>query len=246
MLMSARELSDSLSWLVGGTSFLFRVVDRLDDDQLREPSALPGWTRAHVIGHVARNAEALGRLAAWARTGLETPMYTSPMQRDADIEASAALPADRLRAELTSTAGELTAALDELDEKTWQTTLLSAQGRLIPATEVPWLRVREVWLHAVDLAAGARLTDLPDGVLDALLGDVAATMSAREGCPSVVLEPTDREQTWRLGLPDATPVALRGTAAELTGWLVGREPGEDLTARGPRGQVQVPAAPRWL
>jgi maleylpyruvate isomerase len=103
-----------------------------------------------------------------------------------------------------------------------------------------------VWLHAVDLAAGARLTDLPDGVLDALLGDVAATMSAREGCPSVVLEPTDREQTWRLGLPDATPVALRGTAAELTGWLVGREPGEDLTARGPCGQVQVPAAPRWL
>jgi len=244
--MSARELSDTLSWLGSGTSFLLRVVDRLDDDQLREPSGLPGWSRAHVVGHVARNAEALGRLAAWARTGLQTPMYTSPMQRDADIEASAALPADRLRAELASTASELAAALDELDEKTWQATLLSAQGRVIPATEVPWLRVREVWLHAVDLAAGERLTDLPDGVLDALLGDVSATMSTREGCPSVVLEPTDREQTWRLGLPDSTPVSLRGTAAELTGWLVGREPGEELTARGPSGEVQVPTAPRWL
>jgi len=244
--MSARELTDSLSWLGSGTNFLLRAVDRLDDDQLREPSALAGWSRAHVIGHVARNAEALGRLAAWARTGVETPMYSGPAQRDADIEASAVLPADRLRAELACTAGELAAALDELDEKTWQTTLRSAQGRLIPASEVPWLRVREVWLHAVDLATGAGLTDLPAGVLDALLGDVSATMSSREGCPSVVLEPTDRERTWRLGLPDATPVSLRGSAAELTGWLVGREPGEGLTASGPSGEVEVPAAPRWL
>jgi maleylpyruvate isomerase len=244
--MSARELTDSLSWLGSGTSFLLGVVDRLDDAQLREPSGLPGWSRAHVIGHVARNAEALVRLAGWARTGLETPMYISPTQRDADIEASAVLPADRLRAELASTATELAAALDELDEKTWQATLRSAQGLLIPATEVPWLRVREVWLHAVDLAAGARMTDLPAGVLDALLSDVSATMTSREGCPSVVLEPTDREQTWRLGLPDATPVSLRGTAAELTAWLVGREPGEGLDARGPSGAVQVPSAPRWL
>src|SRR5882757_10428629 len=106
-----------------GTGYFRTRLDTLTDADLRDPSRLPGWSRAHVIGHVARNAEALGRLAAWARTGVETPMYSGPAQRDADIEASAVLPADRLRAELACTAGELAAALDELDEKTWQTTL---------------------------------------------------------------------------------------------------------------------------
>jgi hypothetical protein len=42
MLMSARELSDSLSWLVGGTSFLFRVVDRLETISCANRARCPG------------------------------------------------------------------------------------------------------------------------------------------------------------------------------------------------------------
>ena len=247
MRMNGHDLTETLPWLSGGTGYLLGAVDRLTDGELREPSALSGWTRAHVVAHVARNAEALIRLASWARTGVETPMYANSEQRNADIEASATLPADRLRAELAGTAKDLAAALHELDERAWHAPLRSAQGRVIPATEVPWLRVREVWLHTVDLGAGARMDELPAGVLDALLGDVTGTMSAREDCPSVVLEPADREQTWRLGVVDATPVALRGTAAELTAWLVGRESGAGLSAHGPDGdEVEVSAAPRWL
>ena len=55
------------------------------------PTALPGWTRKHLVAHLAGNAEALLRLLHWAGTGERTPMYTSPEQRNADIE-SLALP----------------------------------------------------------------------------------------------------------------------------------------------------------
>ena len=46
-------------------------------------------TRAHVLTHVARNADAMANLIQWARTGTPTPAYASREQRDADIAAGA-------------------------------------------------------------------------------------------------------------------------------------------------------------
>ena len=48
------------------TRRLVRTADGLSDDQYAEPSALPGWTRAHVLAHLALNAEGL----AGALTGI--------------------------------------------------------------------------------------------------------------------------------------------------------------------------------
>ena len=152
--MNRQDVSVTLPWMGAGTELLVRAVSALPDDALAEPSRLPGWTRAHVVGHLARNAEALTRLATWARTGVETPMYADREQRAADIEESAQAPVDTLRRELVETAATLDAALAALDERTWQAPVRSAVGRPIPAAEVPWMRVREVWLHAVDLDAG--------------------------------------------------------------------------------------------
>ncbi|MCO1659486.1 maleylpyruvate isomerase family mycothiol-dependent enzyme [Pseudonocardia sp. S2-4] len=224
-----------------GTEFLGHAVDALHDDALREPSTLPGWTRAHVVAHVARNAEALTRLATWARTGVETPMYPDRAARAAEIEASAQAPAETLRRELTSTARDLDAALAALDATTWQSTVRSALGRPLPATEVPWMRIREVWLHAVDLDAGAGLSDLPPEVVDALLDDASATLSTRDGCPSAVLAPDDREQRWQLGEPGGS-VTVSGPAAAVMGWLIGRTDGADLTTTG----GPLPTPPPWL
>jgi len=146
--MDRADIAVTLPWMGAGTEFVCRVVDALPDDVLRGPSALPGWSRAHVVGHLARNAEALSRLAHWARTGEETPMYASREARAADIEASAAYPIDQLRAELISTADELDATFAGLDLLAWRATVRNAQGRDIAATELPWMRVREVWMHA--------------------------------------------------------------------------------------------------
>lgn len=251
--MSGHDMAETLLWMRAGTAFLFDSVDRLADHQLREPSRLPGWTRAHVVGHLARNAEALTRLAGWARTGVETPMYPSRERRDADIEASARLPADRLRADLVDTAKALDAVFDQLDDQAWRATVRNAQGRTIPGTELPWMRVREVWLHAVDLDAGARMVDLPAELLAALLTEVTEALSDDPDCPAAVLEATDRQRSWRLGPQDGPeegpqqgPVTVRGAAADLTGWLVGRTGGTGLSAHGTDGEVPVPRVPRWL
>ncbi len=231
-------METTLPWMGAGTEFVLRAVEALPDDGLAAPSALPGWTRAHVVGHLARNAEALVRLATWARTGVETPMYTDTGQRTTDIEASAQAPVATLRAELMSTASELDAALAALDADTWQTEVRSALGRAIPATEIPWMRVREVWLHAVDLDVGASVAELPPGVVDALLDDATGALSAKDDCPSVLMAPSDRDQTWMLGSgADAVPV--QGTAADLLAWLVGRADGSALTGH-------PPTPPRWI
>jgi maleylpyruvate isomerase len=236
-----RDVDRTLPLMGAGTEFLVRAVGALPDDAFREPCALPGWTRAHLVAHVARNAEALTRLATWARTGVETPMYPDPDARAADIESTAKAPVDTLRAELLSTARDLDAALAALDEQTWQATVRSAQGRAMPAADVPWMRIREVWLHAVDLDAGASLEDVPAEVVDTLLDDATGMLSGREGCPSAVLAPTDRDRTWQLGEPGGD-VEVRGPAAGVMGWLIGRADGPEVTATG----GPLPTPPRWL
>jgi maleylpyruvate isomerase len=242
-----RDTAVTLPWMGAGTELFVRAVGALPDDALRAPSALPGWTRAHVVAHVARNAEALTRLATWARTGIETPMYPSREHRAAEIESSAKAPADVLRAELDSTAEALDAALVALDATTWQAQVRSALGRPIPAAEIPWMRVREVWLHAVDLDAGVSVADIAPDVVDTLLDDATGTLSAAEGCPSALLAPTDRERTWSLGPAADEPVQVRGEAADVLGWLVGRCGSDRLEARTAGGAPSaVPAPPRWL
>jgi maleylpyruvate isomerase len=239
--MNRRDVDLTLPWMGAGTGLLLRAVEALPDDALADPSALPGWSRAHVVGHVARNAEALTRLATWARTGVETPMYASAEQRAKEIETSAKATPETLRRELAETADALDSALAALDGDTWQAQVRSAQGRAIPATELPWMRVREVWLHAVDLDAGVRMDDLPPEVVDSLLDDVTAVLSAREGCPAALLAPADRDRTWSLGPDDANAVEVGGEATEVLGWLIGRSGGERLSASG-----DLPVLPRWL
>lgn len=236
--MTARhDLAATLPWMRQGTAHLLACADDLSDTETRAPSALPGWSRAHVAGHLARNAEALGRLAAWARTGVETPMYSGPEQRATEIEESAGRTAAVLRSELAATAAALEDALAGLGENTWGATVRSAQGRQIPAAEIPWMRIREVWIHAVDLGTGASFGDLPDGVVDLLLDDVTGVLSARDNCPAAVLRPSDRDREWQLGAgEDGSAALVTAPAADLAGWLTGRVrlPGE------------VPALPRWL
>jgi maleylpyruvate isomerase len=217
------DLTVTVPWMREGTALLLETADRLTDTDLRAPSTLPGWTRAHVIGHLARNAEALVRLTAWARTGVPTPMYADREQRAAEIQSSAALAPDALRGELKSTAAQLQDALGTLDATTWQAEIQSALGRTIPAAEIPWMRVREVWLHTVDLATGTTCADLPADLVDTLLDDVTGTLATRPGCPAVRLAPTDRDATWQFGraMADAH-TEVEAPAAELLAWTTGR------------------------
>jgi maleylpyruvate isomerase len=69
------------------TGLLNVTAAALTDDQAGEPSLLPGWSRGHVLTHLARNADGLHNLLIWARTGAETPQYPSWDVRELAIEA---------------------------------------------------------------------------------------------------------------------------------------------------------------
>ncbi|MGH9113916.1 MAG: maleylpyruvate isomerase N-terminal domain-containing protein, partial [Acidimicrobiales bacterium] len=97
-----------------GEAFVLAQMATLGDDDLREACALPGWTRAHLLAHLAGNADAMGNLLTWARTGVVTPMYTSQEQRDDDIEAGARQASAALCADLEAASARLVAAVDEL------------------------------------------------------------------------------------------------------------------------------------
>jgi len=116
----------------------------------------------------------------------------------------------------------------------WDARIRTAQGRDIPASNVPWMRTCEVWLHAVDLDAGVRVDGFPADLVDALLDETIAWF-AKHDCPPVLLDATDRERSWTIGT-DVAPTT--GTATQLLAWLVGREDGTAL--RGPR-----PELPPW-
>ena len=98
------HLLDNLELLEAETRALLATATRLDDAAMAAPSLCEGWTRAHVVTHVARNADALCHLARWATTGVPTPMYASPEARDADIVEGARRPAAEQVADLVSSA----------------------------------------------------------------------------------------------------------------------------------------------
>lgn len=160
----------SRAWMEQGTALFLQTLEGVNDDQLSAPSGLPGWTGRHLVAHVHYNALALSRLVSWAATGVESRMYTSPEQRGGEIQQGAQLPAAELRDLVRSSADQLAADLDGLSPQAWEAEVITAQGRIVPASEIPWMRTREVYVHAADLGAG--FDAVPDDVTAALLVDV--------------------------------------------------------------------------
>lgn len=220
-------------WWTAGERTVGAVVERLTDDELAAPSALPDWSRAHVVAHLARNADALVNLLDWARTGVETPMYPSREARDAGIEATAALTPADLRADYAAACARFAEAVEGTSAEAWAATLRNMQGREMPAKDVPWMRAKEVWVHGVDLDAGLPFTDVPGDFAAALADDVLGLFAARGEAPDVTLVATDVDRTWGSGAE-----TVQGPVTAIAAWLT-RGDGSGLTG-------DVPPAPRWL
>lgn len=230
----ARTRAQSLHWMAEGTTLLLGALDALPDTRLAEDCALPGWTGRHLAAHVALNAEALMNLVTWARTGVETPMYSSPTQRDTDIEKDAQLSAPELRDRVVETAVALDASLAGLTGPQWLQPIRTRQGRAVTGEEIPWMRAREVMVHAVDLNAGVTFADLPGDFLESLIDDIVAKRSGQE--QGLVLVATDRDRRWTVAGGSAAEV--NGTVAALAAYLAGR-PGDEV---GP----DAPTLEPWL
>ncbi len=218
-----------------------QVARELDEETVRAPSALPGWTRAHLLSHLARNADGLVNLLTWAKTGVEQPMYAGERARDDDIEKGAYRSAEEIAADVVDSAARLVETADGLPEEAWSVRVRARQGREIPADFVLWLRLSEVAIHLADLDLGydfARVAGLLGPEFHLVVSNAIGMYGGE--LPAVLLVaagPDGTRHEWRMGTGKA--VTLTGTPGDVLAWVTGRSDGSTLDGN-------VPKLPHWL
>jgi maleylpyruvate isomerase len=208
---------------------------RLTDADVAAPSALPGWTRGHVLAHVHLNAEAFCGVLAAAAAGEPGRMYPGQQERDAAIEQAASRSAAAHVAALLDSAERLADAWQALAVQARAVAFTAPAGWWRRAADVPFFRWREVVLHHCDLypphVAPRSAVDLVAAT--ALAGDLLASTCdaylARDNVPPLEVTAVDLGRTWRVGEGGRH---VRGTAAALAVWLTGRSDGDGLECDG--------------
>jgi maleylpyruvate isomerase len=146
---------------------LLDAIAELTDEAARAPSSLPGWTRGHVLTHLARSGEGDALTVEGAILGEVLEKYPGgPDQRTRDIEAGATRSVDALRADLVGTQRRLVDAWAGVRGDTWERMTLTPMGPRTVAGTVQ-ARRREILVHLVDLDIGVAPADLPPDYLTA-------------------------------------------------------------------------------
>ena len=166
-----------LAWARRGTAYFARLLNGLDSAALDRPSRVQGWSRRHLVAHVSYNARAFAQLAGAVRAGQPAALYPSAAARQAEIARGATLPDRALRHLFQHSEVHLNVDWRDLSDADWQASGTDLAGQSLPLCDTPYLRARELWLHALDLDAGARLRDMPAEFVAAL----AAELDTRAG-----------------------------------------------------------------
>ncbi|UKY47456.1 maleylpyruvate isomerase family mycothiol-dependent enzyme [Streptomyces inhibens] len=233
-------MTEALVPITASTDRFVQTVKALNDTEVGGTTLVPPWTRGHVITHVARAADSLCRLLTWARTGVETPQYASMDARAAEIEAGARRPAHELVADVVTSAECFDEAVRSLPDAAWNCEVRMRTGELRTPGTLVLARLRELEIHHADLAAGYGFADVPPKAARWIIDDFVDAQRRREGVPPLRIEATDTDLTHELGTGGPT---IRGTQADLLGWLTGRTIGATLSTSQPG---PVPTAPYWI
>ncbi|NYE74980.1 maleylpyruvate isomerase family mycothiol-dependent enzyme [Microlunatus parietis] len=218
---AADQLETLRGLLSAATARLLGDTIAVTDEDWRAPSRLPGWTRGHVATHIARQADALGRLLSGAASGTPGTMYASDEERNAEIEAGAGRSGLDLQIDLDTAAEQLWERMEEVDAAgKWGESVALRGGGTAPARLLPLARLTEVVLHHVDLDVGYEIDQVDETVAGWILEWCSLRLRTRDGFPSLSLI-VDGGTTVAVGSAGETR-EVRGTAAALLGWLTGR------------------------
>jgi maleylpyruvate isomerase len=212
------------------------------DADLAAPSLCEGWTRGHVLTHIARNADGISDTLAGALRGEVVERYPGGWDaRNAAIEVGAQRPFAALVNDVRDSADRLDRVLGAIgDAEGWG--LPTAEGQIAEG----WVfrRWREVEIHRVDLATDYTPDRWPplfvtEVLRDELPGlDKRATSAVRltitaEGSLAPDLVGTE------LVVGDGEPVEVRGPDWAVLAWLSGR------ATAAQRALTATPPLARW-
>ncbi|MFI9487183.1 maleylpyruvate isomerase family mycothiol-dependent enzyme [Promicromonospora sp. NPDC052451] len=194
-----------------GLDALVSAVGHLTAEDLAGPSTLEGWTRGHVLSHVAGVGAALLGQARAAERGEVVPVYASRAARDAAIEAGSGRTLDEHLEVLSRLRDDLSRTWPAPASPLWDAPSGYRDGPLSGCVLAWW---REVRIHAVDATSG---TAEPIGYGtwdDTLCGHLRAFLAVR--------------------LPDGVVVDdIAGDPRDVTVWLAGRVPATPLPGELP-------------
>jgi len=195
---------------------LSTLVDGLDESTARGDSVLPGWSRGHVITHLANFSRAFTRQVEYALRGELIEVYDGGRPaRDAEIEAGAHRPAAELTADLNEAVTALLAAWDRVGPDDWTRPILHRNSTLAQGIDATW---RELVIHTSDLGLSSTPDDWPAPFCAHLLEFLRPRTP--EGV-HLILQPSDGP-VWENGT--GQDHVLTGTLTALTAWYAGRTP----------------------
>ncbi len=215
--------------LLATTRYL-QALTLLDEPSVHRPSGLPGWTRAHVVAHVSRNADSFTRVLAQVAAGEAASMYPSAEERNAAIDETVAThDAAGLVADAIASAARLTDAFWECtaDHATPYTRVPGGEEVFALDTLGPRRRL-EVEVHHSDLETGYLPTEWPLDFTRHVVQMRARELGAR-------LEHAAHGHRHRRHL-------VRGRRHRPAGRRCGRRPG--LVAARPRRRTRADLLPR--
>ncbi|MFN8196259.1 MAG: maleylpyruvate isomerase family mycothiol-dependent enzyme [Nocardioidaceae bacterium] len=223
----SEPIDEQLEHLHEATQRLVRGVDALPDAAYAEPSLLPGWSRSHVVAHLALNAEGLTGVLEGVRHGEGVPMYASSEARGRDIEALAAAAPGVVRDRLLAATTTFADAAHGVPDDAWSTRFeRTPGGPSFSAAAAVGMRWREVEIHHVDLGASYDRGQWTVPFRVHVIERMGARLS--DGT-ALTVHATDLERSWSFG--DGGPT-VSGSAADLAWWLTGRGDGDGLTSDG--------------
>ena len=204
---------------------LARVLRELTDDEARAPSRLPGWSRGHVVTHLARNADGLRRMLVGAVEGRVAEMYEGGASaRAAGIEAGAWRSGADLRADAIDAAERLDAVWDQVSAEVWANGRGAGVFGEIPMAEIVFRRLREVEVHSVDLGLNRfTVDDWSDSFVGSEWPQTVSALEARlpDGVRIALVRQEDLART-ELGPAGVAVTVVEQPFRRLLGWLMGR------------------------
>ncbi|WP_369387574.1 maleylpyruvate isomerase family mycothiol-dependent enzyme [Streptomyces sp. CG1] len=218
---------------------LVRAAAGLSGTALRAPSQLPGWTRGHVLAHVAHSVDAYVWLLRLAHTGREPGPRADAATLSAAVERDAALSADRLVARLRESLDQFSAQACTTPAPVWDRLVPALAGWLHPARYLLLRCLRELETHHLDLGVGHGTDQWPDAYVAWALDDTLVTLRA-QGFPLASVEAVDLSRRWSVA---ARGPSVAGAGHQVLGWLSGRTPADALTTGRPARLL--PRPPAW-
>lgn len=193
--------------------FFDEAIEHLDDETIRGPSMLPGWSVAHVLSHVARNADSHMRRAAASIEGLMIDQYPGGFSgRAAEIDAGADRPAREVIDDVKSSGRALQQMWLEIPDEAWGNVTRDVSGRERALETLPVKRRQELYVHLIDLGIGPTYEDWPDDFVSERLAEMRGSLERRLAPGAVVPASLDPkvELCWlfgRLNRPDLPELA---------------------------------------